>query len=304
MITVPEKGVLPISHNRSKDKVQVKKFGGVSVSDMPLTLGRARMSVENQKDTEFCTAYQVSKARAYSVGIDMSPEFQVALEGEYVGSAITDGTYPHIAMNAARVNGALPKQFSIFSLEKNGPDFIADWMNWPSSLFGIARPYAPHSPYAVGHGTGDMFDNIRGALFNAFQAGETEPVLAYGNWYREWNAAANNSLLAGYMPVPSSAAISLHAYLFVDWITDPSGNIWLVAHLSQGEEFGDKGFLYFDRATINKAFAHLIQDGVGLYIWRKNSPVNWSDIIGDFISEIAALITKTAKAGGNLPTTA
>lgn len=256
------------------------------------------MSVDDQQGTEFCTAYQVSKARAYSTGIDMSPEFQVAVESEYAGNPIVDGTYPHIAMNAARVNGSLPKQFSPFTLTKNGADFIADWQNWPSNLFPIARPYAPRSPYAVGYGDGDVFDNIRAALFNAFQAGENDPVLAYGNWYKEWNTAANNPTLRGKMPVPESAAVSLHAYLFIDWIFDEQGVPWLVGHLSQGTEFGDKGFLLYDRATVNKAFANPIHDGVGLYIWRKNAPANWIDILNDFVIRLAQIASQALRSAG------
>lgn len=232
----------------------------------------------------------------------MLPEFQVAAEGEYAGTAILDGTDPHTAMNAARVNGSLPKQFAPagMTLIEKGADFIADWTNWPHTVFGIAQPYAPHSPYAVGHGTGDPFDNIRGALQSAYQAGENEPILADGNWYAEWNVAANNTALKGRMPVPTHAPISLHAYLFIDWITDPDGTPWLVAHLSQGEAaFGDRGMLYFNRETVNKAFGSLAQqaiDGTGLYIWRKNAPVNWGDIITDFINRLRQITAQVLKS--------
>ena len=304
MKTVPIHGLAPVdSFKRRRDKIHVHKFGGDQSTALPLTLSRSWLPREDQKDTEFCTAYQTSKARAYATGIDMLPEFQVAVEGEYAGNPILDGTDPHTAMNAARLNGSLPKQFAPagFTLTEKGADFISDWMNWPKNVFPIAQPYAPHSPYGVGYGTGDVFDNIRGALYSAFQAGENEPVMADGNWYMEWNMAANDPSKKGRLPVPTQSRISLHAYLFIDWITDPDGTPWLVGHLSQGElNFGDQGMLYFNRETVNKAFGSLAQqqiDGTGLYIWRKNAPINWGDIRSDLLARLRAI---AAQALGRL----
>lgn len=293
-ITVPTKGLLPLSHDRSKDKVQVRKFGGVSTSDFPLSLGRLRMPVDDQQDTEFCTCFQTSKARAYATGIDMSAEWQVAKAGEFTGRPIVDGTDPMSAMDAQELNGSLPKSFAPFTLEDKGADFISDWTNWPRNLDSLAQTYRAKTPYSVGHGTGDVFDNIRGALLNAFQAGETEPVLAFGNWYMQWNIAANNPILRGKMPTPVAARVSLHAYLFIDWITDPDGTPFLVGHLSQGKGYGDNGFLLFSREAVNAAYANMLTDGIGLYIWRKDGANPFGALLAYLANRLKEIVRQLA----------
>lgn len=268
----PNSGLNKINHDRSKDWSHKKNFGSTNTANLPSTLGRIRMAIEDQDfpvPTDFCTGYSKSKALAYMRGIEMSPEWQVAIEGKYLGEPILDGADPKSAMDAAVLNGALPKQFAHLSLEKDGAIKISDWRNWGNELAPIALPQAPSGWYAVADDDGDTFDDIRIALYKAWTAEDRAPVMADGEWFREWNDAANNPHAGGYMPAPITDPIALHDYLFIDWITI-QGTPYLVAHLSQGTDFGDKGFLYFDRPTINMIWSQqrMLKNGTGLYIFR------------------------------------
>lgn len=260
-------GVKRISHDRSKDWSYRARFGVIAPEKLPDTLGRVMMPVDDQGMTSFCTAFATSKAIAYHYGIDMSPEWQTAKIGEFnTDGPIFNGADPLQAMYAAVLNGALPKILTDVSLNTKSAQFVADWRNWPANLDEEARKYAPGGFYAVADDPKyDVFDDIRSALYKAWTAGDQFPVMAFGTWYQMWSDAGNRG--EALMPVPTQAPIALHAYLFVDWITQ-GGVPYLVGHLSSGPSFGDKGFLLFSREDINNAFAHMDIDGTGLYMFR------------------------------------
>jgi hypothetical protein len=126
----------------------------------------------------------------------------------------------------------------------------------------------------------DTFDNIRNALYQAFLANETGVVKAFGFWYARWNADASTPSQKGVLSLPalSEQPVSRHRYTFIDWV-EKNGVSYLVAALTQGGSFGDEGFCYFDRETVNQVFKGEIANGLGLYVNRK--PAN------SFIAAIA-----------------
>jgi hypothetical protein len=285
-------GLRPIQHDRSKDWSHKKRFGaGVSLM-LPKTLGRLKLPVDNQRYTNFCTGYAKSKAISYITGIDCSPEWQAAKEGEYVGQPIVDGTDPKTAMQTAVLNGALPKQFATLSLEKDGEQKVGDWRNWDSTLDTLALPQAPKGWYAVADDpASDIFDDIRIALYKAYQDNKA-PVMASGEWFQDWSNAGNNG--QALMPIPVTARSAYHDYLFVDFDTIDGKEV-LIAHLSSGPEFGINGFLYFDRITINTIWdrTRQIRQGTGLYVFRStgsNIP-SLIDIGNDLLRRLSYLIS-------------
>lgn len=268
-----QSGVLPISHDRSKDWSHQSRFGSANPATLPATLGIHRMLVEDQDEpviTQFCTAYGTSKAGGYHFGIDMSPEWQVGKIGEYNSVPIMNGTDPKTAMEAAVLNGFLPKSKALYTLKNKGAAFIADWRNWSDMLDPLARGYAPTGYYAVSDEATDIFDDIRGALYKAKQANDWWPVMAFGKWFFSWNHQANTS---GATITQNDGAYSMHNYVFIDWIT--LQNVpYLVAHLSEGEDWGDRGFCYFSRAAVNDAWKDMYSVGAGLYIFRSTGNRN------------------------------
>lgn len=270
LATIQPGGLNKISHDRSRDwkhKNRIRRvlFGATTPASLPVTLGRIRMPVEDQLYTLLCTEMGTSKANAYLWDVDMSPDFQGALESRYAGSPILNGTDPKTAMNAVVLSGSLPKNLSPFTLAKDGPQKTTDWTQWPATLFSTALNYVVAGWLDVSQDAADIFDAVRVALYDA--RADNAVVMSFGTWYQEWSDAGNAR--RNVMPMPVNMPVALHCYIFIDWIYQGS-TPYLVAQLSSGPEFGDNGFLLFSREVINFAFADMENDGTGVYIFRKS----------------------------------
>lgn len=265
MSSVPVSSLKPLQKRRLGTGSLTKHFGTVSPS-FPSSLSRTRFPLPDQYDSEFCTAFGESVSSMFKYARPMSPEWQTAMEGRYYGSPITNGADAAGSMDAAIVNGSLPQE-DIGTLYNGTNDaFVADWNNYPN-LQAKATPFFPGIPYKV-DGPYDIFDNIRSALLTS---PDRSVVKVFGHWYQSFNELAANSSVKGVMQLPKDAPITLHRYNFVDWTPD---QLYLVAALTQGPDFGDGGYLYFDRPTVNFLFGSMASDGLGLYISRPAS-FNW-----------------------------
>lgn len=241
---------------------------GAAVPAFPATLNRARRVPLDQADTDFCTAYGEATSNGYEQGKDFSGEWQTQAEGKYLGAPITDGADPYPSIQATAIYGSLPASLSPFTLSAKGTAFIADWRNWPNLDTDALVYRTKLIPYYV-DGSYDTFDNIRNALYQAFLANEQGVVKVFGFWYASFNEAANDPSRHGIFPCPpvNEQYLSRHRWTFVDWETI-GGTPYLVGALTQGTSFGDVGFCYFDRQTINQIFANASANGLGLYINR------------------------------------
>lgn len=265
----PGNGLLPISHDRSRDwkhKNRIRRFlfGATDPATLPLTLGRIPLPVENQDITSLCTEMGSSKAGGYLWGIDMSPDFQGAAESRYAGAPILNGTDPKTTMNTAVLTGFLPKPLSPYTLAQDGEIVTTDWTKYSPALWLIAAKYVIAGWFDVSQDAPDIFDSIRVALYDA--QSENAVVQVFGNWYREWSDAGNAQ--RPDMPMPTRPPIALHDYLFIDFV-EQSGIKKLKAQLSSGTGFGEGGIVFFERDVINFAFENMVEDGTGLYIYRK-----------------------------------
>lgn len=292
MKRITSSGLLPISHDRSKDWSHKDAFGAAVV--IPASLNRSTLPVDDQDlpmPTNFCTAYGTSKAIGYQRGKDMSPEYQAAVIGAFAGQPIMDGTDPATAMQAAVLNGSLSKQYAPYTLAQKGAAFIAQYANWPSILSKLALPNAPTGWFAVADAPAfDVFDDIREALTVA--QSDNGVVMGFGFWYEEWNDAANDPEKKGVMPVPTSAPISRHNYDYVDFKTLADGTQVLVAQLSEGTDFGDQGFCYFPRETVNVAWANMIANQTGLYIFRTYGTKDLATVAAALFANARAAISR------------
>lgn len=287
MSRVPVSNLKPLKKRKLGTSSLHKHFGSIALPKLPETLGRERFPLPDQFGSEFCTAFGESVSSMFKYMRAFSAEWQTAMEGRYYGSPITNGADAAGSMDAAILNGSAPREdVSIVYIGLNDTQ-VADWNNYPN-LQQKAAIFPPGIPYKV-DGPYDVFDNIRSALYTS---PDCSVVKVFGNWYESFNVAAANTVLKGHMPVPTDAPVSLHRYNFVDWVTEGS-QIFLVAALTQGAEFGDGGYLYMNRDCVNFLFENMAEQGLGLYISRPAS-FNWPTTIAYFRIILTQLINRAA----------
>lgn len=314
MIRVPVSKLKPIKRRWIGTPRLSQKFGSVSSLTLPASLGRTLMDVPNQEGTDFCTAYGEAVSSGYKYSIPISPEYQTGMESKYLGKPILFGADATSSMDASLVFDSLPSSYFPLSLQDayskygrdiyaygpngeqsiqkaGGASYIADPGSYDASLTKKALPYTPGIPYKV-DGPYDAFDNIRSALYQAWHT-DKSVVKAFGYWYESFNIQANDPAQKGRVDNPMGASpVSLHRYNFIDWVTDPDGTIWLVAALTQGTDFGDRGHLYMKRDCVNFLFSNIASQGLGLYI-SKPASYNLDTTIAWFRSILAYLANRT-----------
>ena len=265
MSQVPVSNLKPLKKRKlGGTKFLSNNFGSTAPADLPPTLGRTFLTLPDQKDTEFCTAYGEAVSNGYKYSIPMSAPFQTAMESRYLGLPILQGADAQDSMDATIAFSSLPTIVApSYDLDNETPAYIADWKNYVD-MSAYTRPYFPGIPYKV-DGEYDIFDNIRSALHQAYQV-DKAVVKVFGHWYQSWNLQALDPNNKGHIQTPADSPITLHRYTIIDWITDASGVPYLVLALTQGMNFGDRGHLYMNRSTCNAVFANLAQEGLGLYI--------------------------------------
>lgn len=188
----------------------------------------------------------------------MSFEYQTAKEGQVAGAPIFSGTDPDTADSASEEYGFLPDTSSPLKFDKDGWQIPAEWQMYPASLDQLSAQYRDFGPYNVY----PDYQSIREALIAG--AADNAIVIARGFWYGSWN-----NPIGGIVPVPGDGPFTRHEYTFIDYKTFPDGKERLIAQLSQGEAFGDRGCVYMDEETVNKAFARPSFNGLGCVIFRR-----------------------------------
>src|SRR5947209_16614978 len=153
------KRLKPLSFD-PRDFSHEKTFGTAAV--LPETLGRKPLAIHDQGTSDYCTAFATSEAGGFLAGIDMSPEYQAAKEGELAGNPIFNGTDPRTALSAASTYGFLPQTKSPYTFQKDGWQIPAEWQEWDATLDQVAAQYK--TPY---YSVTPTFDGIKQALYQA-----------------------------------------------------------------------------------------------------------------------------------------
>ena len=228
-------------------------------SALPPTLGRAAKYLKDQGTTNECGGHAVASAIGWQTNKDMSADWQYAQIEEIIGKVNTKGVDPRSAMKSGLIYGALPQELAPFTWQQKGEAYISDWRNWPATLKEIAKQNVRAGYFKV-TGDRDPYDNIKQVLYNEFP--NNTVVNAFSRWYTEFNTPQN-----GIIPYPINF-YAYHAYIFIDWKTI-NGTEYLVAQLSSGPTFGDKGLLYFSREIVNRLFH---DPDASLYIYKVPNP--------------------------------
>lgn len=245
-----------------KDFSHHKRFEqlyGATTPVFPTTLGRPRRAILDQEPLfpSECTDFQAAVRAGYKFNKDFSRKWHGAKESEIMNALIVNGADPRSDLKVPLAFGALPVEFEPATMQTDNAQFYLTWQNWPNLIDKNATPYF-ETAYNLVDGPYDHFDNIRFVLQQAYAEGQT--VLVFSSWYSEWNQSR------GIAVIPKSQPVAEHASLFIDFM-NADNEPALINHLSQGTDFGDQGFLYFPRETVN----WLVESSnMGCYIFRNH----------------------------------
>lgn len=199
--------------------------------------------IEDQDNSDLCTAFASTSVTEDQEGIEMSPEFTFAMTKEIEGDFATWGADLRSACKSHTKIGALPKVESPFSLATHSRDFVANWTNWPQELKNKAAIHKKQNYFSV-EGPYDLFDDIRASLWGYRL--ELRSIMTGVLWRPEWtHTFSSDAFNNGIIPTNELPKNGFgHAFKICGWkqiINEP----YLIAQLSNGENIGDKGFFYF-----------------------------------------------------------
>jgi hypothetical protein len=223
-------------------------FGTINPFKLPLTLDRPRAPVFDQGNTTRCTGYGSAANGFYIHGEVMNPDWHAAMIGKKQGRSVDEsGGDPNATMKHMRDDGFLkmsvcPRKWQENSVPGTG------WLTWEHDLAVEALKLDNISGFVkISAKSQDYFDSIHSALVQAY-----DPVTKRGpvvDAFSSWRPGYNLSTVEF-----TGEIIGYHRYIFVDTEKTYKG-LYLVSQNSYGEEFGDKGFQYWDRPTINREFS-------------------------------------------------
>lgn len=198
------------------------------------------LQIKNQGTTDECTAFATAAVLEDTEGVILEPAYIFAKTKELLGEYTEWGANLRDVAKAVTKFGALEKSESPFTSDMDR-DFVANWTNWPKDLDKLASKHKQKSYFFV-TGKYDYFDNMRANLWRFKNLKRT--AITGTLWSSEWNNVIN-----GRIEQAGDRAFG-HAFkIFGQEFAN--GKPYLIAQLSNGEQFGDKGLFYFNRETAN-----------------------------------------------------
>ncbi len=215
-----------------------RKLGGLvtlpKLEELPERFVLEPLSLKDQGESDFCTAFASTLLSEMQEGVVLSPEYSFALgkllsrDPDEWGQDIRKALKAHVKI------GAIEQSDAPFSLENKDQDFLRRFMNWPDTLLQKTALHRKQS-FAEITGPYDHYDNIRASIWK-FQK-EKRGVISGVNW--SW--PLDEFILGGI----SDEGFG-HCIPFIGW--DKDG---LIVQNSVGERAGMKGRHLMDRDTIN-----------------------------------------------------
>lgn len=225
-------------------------FGAiVKIPEFEFVIG-GDLRIKNQdvvSNSDLCAAYASSTLSEAQENVELSPEYIFAKTKEIMGDWRDWGSTFDAVSKALVKKGAIEQEHSPFTLEKNGRDFVANWENWDS---GFDRQALKHKKeaYFEADGPYDTFDNIRAVLWH--YQNEKRLILTGCLWKNNWLYTENGK-------IDKNSGTGGFGHAFIIKGVKFFGSIpYLVAHLSNGTNIGDKGLFYFPREIVNEEFVY------------------------------------------------
>jgi len=222
-----------------------QSFGAVDLSQLPKDgIGRKPTKILNQFSSDFCTSFGSAAMRSFTEGVDLDPFWIWAKAAQIRGDWKQWGlTLPEI-VDVLRKYGILEEAEQPLNLLSKDRDFLAQYSNYPD-LTEKAKKHIGGARFWV-DGPYTFFDNCRSVLWQ--NRLDNLVILVGAEWHEEWSFASNGIItVQNYNPKSQWFG---HAFVFIDF-KQINGEDFLIAQLSNGEEFGDKGLFYFSREVVN-----------------------------------------------------
>lgn len=247
-------GLLPLPENpgASKDFSHEVVFGSTSIEEVPadFTTGIVPIKIKDQKQLDFCAGFSSSEVSEDQEGEELDPLWQFAQIKRVIvdngGTLESYGSDLRSAGLALVKYGSIPQKISPININ-NERDYIANWKNWPKTLYVDALKHKKKSMFFV-TGPNDIFDNIRVVLW--MNKSKKVSIVVGCVWRRSWTYAPQ-----GVVPVTGwendkggGHALKIFDQKIIDGVP------YLCVQNSWGESVGDKGIFYFPREVINSQF--------------------------------------------------
>ena len=247
------------------------------------------LTVKDQGDTDFCSAFATSTANGSQYPADLCPEYAFAKGKEISGDPDAYGQELRTACKAHINYGCILASINPFPFETTLRSTIADWTKWNPSLDISAILYRQGSFFSVNPTLAD----IKQAIYQ-----QKSPVVTGMSFRQSWIMAPG-----GVIPETYEDGGSGHAFLFKG-VKIINGKEYLIAHLSNGTNIGDNGIFYFSDAVVQKeatfgnfVFTPLPKDSAQYYNNNKISVYqSWLSqmltILKNMLNELNARFTK------------
>jgi len=217
-------------------------FGAVPLSQLPTTFVYPVIKIEDQKDTDFCTAFASTSVREDQEFVDLTPLYTFAKLKQLEGSPDGWGGDLRMVAKTHCQFGALEKKDCPYTID-TPREVIANWINWNKRYDTMASAHKAQSFTFVNKYSGmDLFDSIRMAIWLGRNKKQT--VLTGALWKHLW------TLSDGILRPSDNDEASPHAFKINGW-KEIEGTTYLSLVLSNGTGIGQGGIFYMPREIAN-----------------------------------------------------
>lgn len=223
------------------------------------------------KAPNFCVGYTGRDIICDVYHVDVSADWLYMRTLQLMGvGPTTAGSDPHRGMQAVVAFGAPPISETPLSALTNGDLFCANPRNWPNFVQTDAAPYR-FNGVGSALGNGDPFTSIITAVKTCGYG-----VSVATKWFPELEKPDAKGIVQlpqipwGIMPTAYYPSLGGHNYV-VKGLKTIGGVPYAMVKSHQGRGFGDNGWLYFSRETLNYVLTNSLPYGGGAMTLLRDS---------------------------------
>jgi hypothetical protein len=225
------------------------------IENVPLTdfIVAIPKGIKNQGNSDLCSGYAVTAVSVDQEGVELLPEYQFYKTKKISGDMEGWGADLRDACKSVVKYGSLPAQ-GYEKIKGLSRSRVVSDETWEDAMDGIANLYKKETYFSI-TGKYDTFDNIRLALWENID--RKSSIVTVAKWRTEWLYAEGGIIPESYGNNGFGHAFKIFGQKNIN------GQLYLVAQLSQGEEYGDKGIFYLSRSVVNREIGKY-----GLYMFK------------------------------------